>query len=270
MAENLDIRNMGLDSATIMATVVKEYLDKKVDKTEGKDLSSNDFTAAYKEKLDGIEAGAQVNVEPDSELLANSTNAVQNKVIKAALDNKVSKISGKDLSSNDYTDSDKSKLAGIEAGAQVNPIVDDVLSDNSSNPIQNKAVSQAIGNKADKASPQFTGIPTAPTADSGSSSTQIATTEFVSNAIVNALKNISGVKLIVLDDGKLPDVGEDGGIYLVPLSDKEENNSYAEWVYITDKSKWERIGTTEVDLSNCVKYSDIKEITEEEIRAMFA
>ena len=34
----------------------------KVDKEEGKGLSENDFTGGYKNKLDGIENGAQVNV----------------------------------------------------------------------------------------------------------------------------------------------------------------------------------------------------------------
>lgn len=33
-------------------------LSTKVDKVTGKDLSSNDFTTAYKEKLDGMDAGA--------------------------------------------------------------------------------------------------------------------------------------------------------------------------------------------------------------------
>ena len=36
------------------------------------------------------------------------------------LGNKVDKVAGKGLSTNDYTDNDKSKLGGIEAGAQVN------------------------------------------------------------------------------------------------------------------------------------------------------
>ena len=36
-------------------------LAKKVDKVDGKDLSTNDFTDGYKEKLDGIQAGAEVN-----------------------------------------------------------------------------------------------------------------------------------------------------------------------------------------------------------------
>ena len=43
-------------------TKIKNYvsntLSTKVDKVTGKDLSSNDFTNTYKEKLDGIDAGA--------------------------------------------------------------------------------------------------------------------------------------------------------------------------------------------------------------------
>ena len=38
-----------------------DLLAGKVDKVTGKGLSTNDFTTAYKNKLDGIEAGAQVN-----------------------------------------------------------------------------------------------------------------------------------------------------------------------------------------------------------------
>ena len=39
----------------------------------------------------------------------------------AEIKGKVDKVSGKGLSANDYTDAEKSKLAGIAAGAQVNP-----------------------------------------------------------------------------------------------------------------------------------------------------
>ena len=40
--------------------------------------------------------------------------------IKTLLNNKVDKVSGKDLSTNDFTTAEKTKLAGIEDGAQVN------------------------------------------------------------------------------------------------------------------------------------------------------
>jgi hypothetical protein len=45
------------------------------------------------------------------------------------------------------------------------------------------AISSAISSKADTASPTFTGTPAAPTATSGSNTTQIATTAFVTAAL---------------------------------------------------------------------------------------
>ena len=53
----------------------------------------------------------------DSALSSSSTNPVQNKVINTALGNKVDKVSGKGLSTNDYTTTEKNKLAGIATGA---------------------------------------------------------------------------------------------------------------------------------------------------------
>lgn len=44
---------------------VEDLVDNKVDKVSGKSLSSNDFTDLLKIKLDGIEAGAEVNVQSD-------------------------------------------------------------------------------------------------------------------------------------------------------------------------------------------------------------
>lgn len=49
----------------------------------------------------------------DSSLSSTSTNPVQNKVINTALENKVDKVSGKGLSTNDYTTTEKNKLSRI-------------------------------------------------------------------------------------------------------------------------------------------------------------
>ena len=46
-------------------TYVDTELDKKVDKITGKGLSTNDYTTTEKNKLSGIEAGAEVNVQSD-------------------------------------------------------------------------------------------------------------------------------------------------------------------------------------------------------------
>lgn len=56
------------------------------------------------------------------------------------------------------------------------------------------SISTAIATKADTNSPTFTGTPTAPTATSGTNSTQLATTAFVTTAIGTALP--SGVIVI--------------------------------------------------------------------------
>ena len=61
-------------------------LNKFVPAESGKGLSSNDYTAEEKEKLAGIEVGANKTIV-DSTLSATSTNPVQNKVINIAITN---------------------------------------------------------------------------------------------------------------------------------------------------------------------------------------
>lgn len=63
--------------------------------------------------------------------------------IESKLDERVEKVDGKGLSTNDFTTEEKNKLAGIADGAN-QTIVDDALSDTSTNPVQNKVVQQAI------------------------------------------------------------------------------------------------------------------------------
>lgn len=65
-------------------------LNNKVDKVRDKGLSTNDFTAAYKTKLDGIATNANHTVVDDT-LKSDSTNPVQNKVVNGALSNKAAK-----------------------------------------------------------------------------------------------------------------------------------------------------------------------------------
>jgi hypothetical protein len=113
----------------------------------------------------------------DSALSTTSTNSVQNKVVTAALNNKVNKEAGKGLSTNDFTNTLYDKLIDIEYNAEKNVItsisvngkpqtitntkvdlkiengeVDENLSTSSVNPVQNKAVTNALNNKVDKES----------------------------------------------------------------------------------------------------------------------
>ena len=76
-------------------------LDNKVDKVEGKGLSTNDYTDEDKEKLNSLS-------NYDDTSLSGRVTTVED-----TLDNKVDKVEGKDLSTNDYTDDEKTKLAGL-------------------------------------------------------------------------------------------------------------------------------------------------------------
>ena len=120
----------------------------KVDKVSGKGLSTNDYTTTEKNKLAGIDEGANKTVV-DSAMSSTSTNPVQNKAVYDSLATKVDKVSGKGLSTNDYTSDEKTKLAGIDEGAN-KTVVDAAMSSTSTNPVQNKAVNSALSNKVDK------------------------------------------------------------------------------------------------------------------------
>lgn len=64
----------------------------------------------------------------------------------ANIANKVDKVNGKGLSTEDYTTVEKTKLAGIETEAN-KTIVDSALSDSSTNPVQNKVVTEKLAEK---------------------------------------------------------------------------------------------------------------------------
>lgn len=68
--------------------------------------------------------------------------------VKTATANKVDKVAGKGLSTNDYTTAEKNKLAGIPADAN-HTTVDASLNNTSANPVQNKAVFSALSGKVD-------------------------------------------------------------------------------------------------------------------------
>lgn len=124
----------------------KDDLKEKVDKVEGSRL----MTSAEGEKLAGIATGAEVNVvksvdEAEFTLDENGKLNIkalgQDKItgLADALADKVSTETGKGLSSNDYTDEEKTKLANLETGAQVN-ILEALSIGGTDAPISNKKV----------------------------------------------------------------------------------------------------------------------------------
>ena len=72
------------------------------------------FTGGDTTNLNNWQLLSEDEVTVDSELSELSENPVQNKVITNAIGDKVDKVDGKGLSTNDYTTAEKEKLAGID------------------------------------------------------------------------------------------------------------------------------------------------------------
>ena len=98
---------------------------------------------------------------------------------------------------------------------------------------------------APKASPALTGTPTAPTASSGTNSTQIATTAFVQGAVSSAIGNVNSFEVSVVQS--LPTTNIDTHTIYFISNSGSTGNIYDEYMYINNN--WEKIGTTDVDLS---------------------
>ena len=124
---------------------VKYLLDRKASKDAATEEADGLMSKDDKAKLNDIEDGANKTVV-DEALNAASTNPVQNKAVKAALDTKagtaVASTSANGLMSKD----DKDKLDGIEDGA-TKTTVDAALDAASENPVQNKVVKAALDGK---------------------------------------------------------------------------------------------------------------------------
>lgn len=112
------------------------------------------MTVANFNKLQGIAEGANKTIV-DSALSSTSTNPVQNKIINSNLttiNNELGKKATKDVATTSanglMASTDKEKLDGIAAGAN-RTVVDSTLSENSTNPVQNKVIKAALDGKAD-------------------------------------------------------------------------------------------------------------------------
>ena len=131
----------GNDSRIVGAaqkTYVDDELNKKVDKVDGKGLSDTNFTQVEKDKLSTVEQDAQKNTvnsvagkqgdvlldKSDVGLGAvDNTSDVDKPVSTAvvdALDDKVDKVVGKQLSDENFSQVEKDKLSGIAEEATKN------------------------------------------------------------------------------------------------------------------------------------------------------
>lgn len=113
-------------------------------------LSANVNTTAWKYAEKEFELPITGSFTVDDALSDTSTNPVQNKVVKVALDGKASTAVASRTANGLMSTSDYIKLLGIEDGA-TNTVVDAELNATSTNPVQNKAVKAALDGKASTA-----------------------------------------------------------------------------------------------------------------------
>ena len=144
---------------------------------------------------------------------------------------------------NNYTTDEKNKLNGIAEGAQVNKIES----------IKVNGVAQTITSKAVDIT-----VPTNNNQLANGAGYQ--TSLEVQTAINNAISGITGIDFQVVES--LPGTGVKGVIYLVSNSGTG-SNIYDEYIWVTNR--FEKIGTTEIDLSNYYNTTNLLALTNQEI-----
>ncbi len=215
---------------------------KFVAQESGKGLSTNDYTTAEKTKLSGIAEGANKYVHPSYtaqksglyKVTVDAAGHVSGATAVAKADITALGIPAQDTTYADATTSthglmsvnDKKKLDAIASGAQVNKIETVKVNGTALTPDSSKAVNVDLSAYAKSAD--------------------------VTKEIASAVSGVTQIDYSVVES--LPSTGKKGIIYLVANSDSG-NNIYDEYIYIN--SKFEKLGSREMDLSSYAKKTDI-------------
>ena len=263
-----------LKSETYSKTENDILLNNKVDKIEGKGLSTNDYTTTEKTKLANIDNEAN-KIIVDNNLSESSTNPVQNRIINTALNDKVNQIEGKGLSTEDYTTAEKTKLSGITAQATKNTAGTGLLDSNGTLSVKYGTTSgtacQGNDNRLSNAR--------TPTAHNQASSTITDTNTYsnignvsqnqqsINSAIdtkIGALLNVDLIEVV----GSLSTASANtlNKLYLVAESTSETNDNYE--IFITVKTgtsenysyNWEKVDTARLDLSDYATVQSLNEL----------
>ena len=142
--------------------------------------------------------------------------------------------------------SDKVKLNGIETGADAN-VIEAITVNNASTTVTNKTVNITVPTNNN----QLT------------NGAGYQTASDVSTAISSAIGDLEGVDFQVVQN--LPVTGDKGVIYLVADTHSDQNDLYDEYIWLTSSSSYEKIGNTDVDLSDYYNTTNMVAITSNEI-----
>lgn len=184
---------------------------------------------------------------------------------KAELAKKVNAVSGKVLSTNDYTTAEKNKLAGIASGAQAN-VIESVKVNGTKVEPSSKAVDITVPTKVSQLT-NDSGFQNATQVNATITGKGYQTQSQVQSLINSAVGNITSIKYEKVTN--LPSTGSNGVIYLISHSHGTQD-IYDEYIWISDTKTFEKIGNTDIDLSAYVKSSELVAITTDELNAMWS
>lgn len=210
-----------------------------VQQESGKGLSTNDYTTAEKTKLGGIEEGAEANVEYKIIADDHSTSPTGYFTLKLVADGSAITGSSPLTLSNTTNTSNAARTQGMTQ----------------------YGISVALNEKQDKLDAM-----TQEEADAGTVTTARSITPAVLHqSISNAVGQITGISFEVVQT--LPATGSAGVIYLVSNSGSGQN-VYDEYIWVSNA--FEKIGTTDVDLSSYWSATNLTAITTAEIDTITA
>lgn len=225
----------------------KQSLNGKVDKIDGKGLSTNDLTTELKKGYDG----AVTDIAALKKVGAEKNTIVGIKVNGTAQ----TPDSNRQVDITVPTDSDiaeKIEAYGYQTETQVNQII---AGKGHQTAAQVKAAIEGYGYQ------------TAAQVQAAITGKGYQTSAQVQAAINESLSGITGIDIQPVES--LPTTGKKGVIYLVAHAHGTTDN-YDEYVWVASKKAYEKIGNTDVDLSGYVKITDIVVLTDKDFEAMLA
>ena len=184
--------------------------------------------------------------------------------IKAALGGKVDVVSGKGLSTNDYTNAEKSKLSDIASGARVN-VIESVKVNGTALTPSNKSVDVTVPTKVSQLT-NDSEFQTSTQVNSIVTGKGYQTQSQVQSLINSAVGNITSIRYEKVTS--LPATGSNGVIYLVAHSHGTQD-IYDEYIWISETKTYEKIGNTDIDLSGYVKSSELTAISTSDLSTMW-
>lgn len=184
--------------------------------------------------------------------------------IKAALGGKVDVVSGKGLSTNDYTNAEKSKLSDIASGAQVN-VIESVKVNGTALTPSNKSVDITVPTKVLQLT-NDSEFQTSTQVNATITEKGYQTQSQVQSLINSAVGNIASIRYEKVTS--LPVTGSNGVIYLVAHSHGTQD-IYDEYIWLSETNTYEKIGNTDIDLSAYVKKSELTAITTNDLNTMW-